>query len=289
MNATKTIKAYENANTQTGKNGYKFIPFNDNAVQAILHLSTKGNTKTGPVAAFNLPIEQTCNHACECYSTGACYACGGFYQYKSNMFLYAENLKYFLTVDSDTFVSEMVKEILKSGLRIFRWFTCGDIVNYRFFECMIKVASRLPFVTFWSYTKKYAIVNKYIDQNGINSIPGNLTIIFSHWLNNNGTYFPMDNKYNMPTSEFIPFGKEELLKEVNHVCPCSDPDIFVNCVNCTNPCYKLKPGMSMALCEHSTPETRQRDKMLKELKQKALENGNVKLAELLEKAANLAA
>lgn len=285
----ETIKAYELATTRTGKNGYKYIPFNDNAVQAILHLSTSGNTKTGPVAAFNLPVEQTCDHRCECYTTGACYACGGFYQYKSNQFIYAENLKYFLSVSSDQFVSDMVKEIIKSGLRIFRWFTCGDIVNGRFLECMIEIARKLPFVTFWTYTKKYTIVNKWIDKNGLENIPGNLTIIYSHWLNSDGSYFPMNNPYNMPTSEFIPYGMEDLLKTVDHVCPCSDPDIFVNCVNCPNPCYKLKNGQSMALCEHSTPATRQRDKMLKELKKQALENGNVKLAELLEKAASLAA
>lgn len=282
---------YKKATTATGSNGYKYIPLSDAAVRSeILHLSTSGNTKTGPVAAFNLPVELTCMHNCECYSKGLCYACGGYYQYRSNQFIYTENLKFFLSHTSEEFINAVVSAVLASGLRIFRWFTCGDIVNRRFLDCMIEIAQRLPFVTFWTYTKKYAIVNRWLeDNNGPDALPVNFkSIIFSHWLNADGSYFPMDNPYNMPTSEFIPFGKEDLLGTVDHVCPCSDPDIFVNCVNCPNPCYKLQPGQSMALCEHSTPATRSRDKMIKELKQKALENGNVKLVQLIQKAAELA-
>ena len=281
---------YQASGLKTGKNGFVFVPLNDAAVRDyIIHLSTSGNTKTGPVAAFNLPVELTCDHRCECYMNKDCYACGGCYRYKNNQFMYTENLKYFLNHTSDEFINQIVTLVIVSGLRVFRWFTCGDIVNYRFFECMIAIARRLPVVRFWTYTKKYAIVNKWLDNNGgPDALPENFkSVIFSHWMNRNGSYFPMDNRYNMPTSEFIPFGKEDLLKTVDHVCPCSDPDIFVNCVNCPNPCYELKPGMSMGLCEHSTPATRERDKMLRELKQKALENGNVKLVAIMEKAAKL--
>lgn len=285
-------KQYELSTIRTGKNGFVYVPLTDSAVRDnVIHLSTAGNAKTGPVAAFNLPVELTCDHRCECYKNKVCYACGGCYRYKSNQFGYTENLKFFLTHSDQEFIDTIVMEVLRSGLRVFRWFTCGDIVNYRFFDCMMRIAKMLPFVTFWTYTKKYNIVNRWLDNHGgIKALPANFTsVIFSHWMNKDGSYFPMNNKYNMPTSEFIPYGKEDLLKNVTHVCPCSDPDIFVNCVNCPNPCYKLKPGQSMALCEHSTPETRERDKMIKELKQKALESGNLKLAEMIQKAANLVA
>lgn len=273
-----------------GKNGKKYIPFSQEAIRAdLLHLSTSGNSKTGPCAAFNLPVELTCDHRCECYKSGKCYARGGFYLFGSNQVMYSENLKFFLNHTSDEFIDAIVNAVITSGLRLFRWFTCGDIVNYRFFTCMIEVARRLPFVTFWTYTKKYAIVNKWLDRNGgVSGLPVNFqSVIFSHWMNEDGTYFPMPNPYNMPTSEFIPFGREDLLDTVNHVCPCSDPDIFTTCATCPNPCYTLKPGMSMGLCEHSTPATRERDKYIKEAKKEALANGNVKLAAAIARAAQL--
>jgi hypothetical protein len=73
----------------------------------------------------------------------------------------------------------------------------------------------------------------------------------------------MDNPYHLPTSEFIPLGREELVKWVTHVCPCSDPNVIAKCENCEHPCYELKHGESMALLEHSTTETRKRDSEIK--------------------------
>jgi hypothetical protein len=76
----------------------------------------------------------------------------------------------------------------------------------------------------------------------------------------------MDNPYNFPTSEFIPIGKEELSKKSTFVCPCSDPSVSVTCETCENKCYRLKPGQSQALLEHSTTATKDRDKALKAAK-----------------------
>ena len=61
-------------------------------------------------------------------------------------------------------------------------------------------------------------------------------------MNEDGTYFPMNNPYNFPTSEFIPLGKEKLAKHVTHICPCSDPNVVSTCDNCDHPCYELNFG-----------------------------------------------
>ena len=76
----------------------------------------------------------------------------------------------------------------------------------------------------------------------------------------------------MPTSEFIPLGKEELKDTVTHICPCSDPSVNVTCATCDHPCYTLKQGESMALLEHSTKRTKKRDKEIRTAK-KALKGG----------------
>lgn len=252
---------------EKGENGLNFIDYRKS--EDVLHVTKQGNSKTGvPVGSYNFPVEHSCNHLCECYKLRKCYACGGFYQMPDNMKRYAENLAFFLKHTSDEFCDMFCENLAKNGNKKFRYFTIGDILNTRFFECMIENARRMPGVKFWSYTKKYSIVNRWCDEHGIENFPKNLKIIFSHWMNEDGSYFPMENPYNFPTSEFIPFGREDLAKTVTHVCPCSDPNVLATCDTCDRPCYELNFGESMGLLEHSTKETKARDKAVKEAHKK---------------------
>lgn len=251
----------------TGQNGMKYV---DRHTVRTEHINLSlSNSKTGKVIAFNLPVEMSCDHKCECYSKRNCYACGGCYNFSLNQAMYAENLTFFLMHNSSDFVERITTAIKRHKSRkLFRWFTCGDILNKRFLACMIEIARQNPGIKFWTYTKKYEIVNRYIDEYGIDAMPGNLTIIFSHWRNDDGTYFPMNNKHNLPTSEFVPMGQEEMIERVTFVCPCSNPGIVEHCENCSHPCYDLKHGQSMALIEHSTQRTRERDNVIKALRGK---------------------
>lgn len=246
-----------------GSNGKKFV---DRASVACSFLNvSSGNEKTGNALNLNFEIEYTCDHSCECYGTKACYACGGCYLYGSNLTKYSENVNFFLANSSADFINAVQIAINESGnVKLFRYFTCGDIINTRFLDCMVKIALNNPTIRFWTYTKKYGIVNRYIENGGV--IPENLVILFSHWLNNDGTYFPMENPHKMPTSEFIPIGKEYLAETVTHICPCSDPNQIATCETCDHPCYLLKRGESMALLEHSTKASHKRDIELKTAK-----------------------
>ena len=261
------IKAEEKIpyNVEKGKNGKNFVTL-DSVRLDVLNVSG-GNSKTGEkVINFNLPVETSCNHACECYYSGKCYACNGCYLFGSNQKLYAENMQFFRTHDGLDFIDGIQTAINSYGYNLFRWFTCGDIPNEKFLLCMVIVAVNNPNVKFWTYTKKYEIVNKYLDKG--NTLPDNLTIIFSHWMNEDGSYYPMDNRHTLPTSEFIPFGREELKENVTHICPCSDPTIKATCATCEHPCYNLKKGEQMALLEHSTAQTKERDKAIREAKER---------------------
>ena len=262
----------ENTNSRefivkTAENGKNYV--DADSVQPILHV-TLGNSKTGICFNCNFPVFYTCRHDCECYQKVKCYAMGGCYNFLSNQKEYSENYKFFAVNDSTVFVDAVNAEIAKNPrISLFRWFTCGDIANSRFFLCMVQIAKDNPGIKFWAYTKKYSVVNSYLNNGGI--LPENLRIIFSHWLNDDGTYFPMNNPHNLPTSEFVPMGKEYLLESVSHICPCSDPSFTGTCSTCDYPCHSLKNGESMALCEHSTVKTRKRDKELKEAKKAAKE------------------
>ena len=245
-----------------GINGKNYV-VKETVSDFFLHVS-EGNSKTGPAVNFNFPIEYTCNHDCECYKAGLCYAENGCYLFASNQANYSENLNFYNNHTDDEFIQAMQLAIDKIGYSLFRYFTCGDIPNSRFINIMVKLAENNPGIRFWSYTKKYEIVNKWIDENG--QLPENLVIIFSHWMNKDGSFYPMNNRHNMPVSEFIPFGQEEKVKTVTHICPCSDPTVKANCATCDHACYTLKAGESMALLEHSTKETKERDKAIKAAK-----------------------
>ena len=195
-------------------NGKNFVTMRS-VDNCFVHIA-EGNSKTGEKCInFNLSIENSCDHNCECYKEGKCYAEGGCYLYGDNQAGYTENSKFILNHSNEVILKAWQLAIDFYGYKHFRFFTCGDIPFYRFIDCMVIIAKNNPDIRFWSYTKKYALVNKWIDENG--SLPENLVIVFSHWLNNDGTYFPMNNRHNLPTSEFIPFGMEHLAEKSN---PC---------------------------------------------------------------------
>ena len=283
-----TVKAHKE---KKAKKTYKVIVFTDcfgrtrkridvNSFQAEKVHIVIGNKKVGKhVMTFSFPTWYSCNHNCECYKgtadhKPACYAMQGCYNFLSVQFAHTENYKFFVEKTSREFCDAINAEIKRHSrsCHLFRWFTAGDILNRRFLDCMVTIARENPGVKFWTYTKKYATVNKWIDENGLDNMPRNLTIIYSHWLNDDGTYFPMENPYHLPMSEYIPYGREDLTKNVTFVCPCSNPDVVACCEDCEHCCADLKRGQTQALLEHSTDRTKARDKEIAAAHKK-LENG----------------
>lgn len=271
INGREEKSAYQTAKGNNGKNYVK----KETVADCYLNIPDEGNSKTGKhVINLNFPIEYTCDHRCECYKEGICYAEGGCYLFSDNQRMYSENYNFYKNSTAEEFIAALQLAINKTRYKLFRYFTCGDIINYKFIDCMVKLAENNPGIKFWTYTKKYTLVNIWIDshkeyhQNVIKTgrILPNLTIIFSHWLNSDGSYFQMDNKWDLPTSEFIPYGKEELAEKATFICPCSDPSVNVTCETCEYGCYNLCKGQSQALKEHSTKQTKQRDAEIKAAK-----------------------
>lgn len=244
-------------------NGMKYVT--RESVDGVFHYS-KGNSKLGPVLNVGYSIEYSCVHDCECFCLGDCYGCHGTFVFGRNQKLYTENVNFFFNASDSEFINTVNEAIREEKANRFRWFEVGDIINLRHLKLIIAIAKDNPAVKFWFYTKKYRIVNLYCEHYGLETIPENLTIIFSHWMNRDGSYYPMDNKYDFPTSEFIPFGKEEEIK-VTHICPCSDPEFIGTCSTCEYPCHSLKHGESMGLLEHSTSRTKKRDKAIREARE----------------------
>ena len=188
-------KDFYNSNPYTVEkttDGKKYVDFRT-VKDDTLNLSD-GNSKVGNhVSCFNLPMVYTCDQRCECYTSGKCYANSGCYKFASNQATYSENFAYLKAHTEQEIVNEMVSQITEKGFSLHRDFTIGDLPDEKFLKVRIACARVMPNVRFWFYTKKYGIVNRYVEKFGLESIPENLTIIFSHWMNEEGTYFPMDN------------------------------------------------------------------------------------------------
>ena len=134
------------------------------------------NSKTG-AACLNLAFPVcTCRTDAPCKNT--CYACKGVQQIAVVQGAYYRNLRLYYD-DPYNFFNQIYYKIKFSGLPKVRWFDSGDIADAEFFNRMVELCKRTPTVKHMACTKKYEIVNEYIDQNG--KLPDNLNIMFSAW------------------------------------------------------------------------------------------------------------
>ena len=242
--------------------GFKYVEFSDMPAEHF-HFSA-GNTKIGRTLNLSFPIHYTCDHNAPCFKEGKCYGHGGCYVYGSNQAMYADNLQFFRTHTDAEVVAEFLKNIDEAKAEAVRLFNVGDLPNERFLSILETVSRERPECVLYFYTKKYRLVNRHYLFNGIESKPETLTIIFSHWRMDDGTFWDMENPFDFPTSEFIPYGMEDEIPEGAHICPCSDPNFTGTCKTCDHACRFLKQGECMCLLEHSTGRTRARDKAVKE-------------------------
>ena len=90
---------------------------------------------------------------------------------------YMHNLT-LLETDPDTYWREIEAAMMLS--RFFRFHVSGDIPNETYFYRMVEVSIRQPQCEVLCFTKKYDIVNDYLNAGRV--LPPNLHILFSAWI-----------------------------------------------------------------------------------------------------------
>ena len=124
------------------------------------------------------------------------------------------------------------------GVRYFRFHVSGDIINADYFQHMIDAARNNAHCEILVFTKRYNVVNAWIDSNG--ELPANLHILFSGWDN----LAPV-NPHSLP--------------ETNVITPSMDtiPDDWKmcggNCFNCACRgvgCWQAQKGDTIAFKLH---------------------------------------
>ena len=165
---------------------------------------TNNNSKTG-VCCNNLAFPTcTCRDDAPCKATG-CYCMKGTQSMAIVVAAYLRNLTIY-NRDSVDFWEQVRFKIKHNPLPLFRFFDAGDIPSYEFFCGMVELAKDFPNIKFMSFTKKYDIVNDWIEANG--NLPDNLNIIFSAW----HIGWEVDNPYGMPVA-YVDFTDKTLNPE----------------------------------------------------------------------------
>ena len=137
---------------------------------------SNGNSKTGR-AWLNLAFPTcVCREDAPCRKT--CYANKGCQQIEKVQAAYYRNLRIY-NDDPDNFFEQVYYKVKFTGLPKVRIFDSGDLPSYDFFERLVEVCKKTPGAKYMMFTKKYEIVNEYIDRNG--NLPDNLNVMFSAW------------------------------------------------------------------------------------------------------------
>lgn len=191
------------------------------------------NSKLGAdIPSVSMPVGMTCRHDAPCFKK--CYARKGHFLFKSVKEAYAKNLEAY-KADPQFFFHYI--SVMTRMSRFFRWHASGDIVDADYLKGMAQVARENPETKYLCFTKKFDIVNAYIDAGG--EIPANLAIVFSGW--NKG--FKVDNPYDFPVT-YVRFKKGDNSHIPDDAIPCGG-----KCYECAA-CWQLRKGQSIYFDEH---------------------------------------
>lgn len=200
-----------------------------------MHVSiSPGNTKMGHISSISLPPGLTCPTDAPCFKD--CYAQKLLRIRPPVKDAYARNFRIF-RLDPEQYFREVEAAIMTS--RFFRFHVAGDIVDDEYFARMVDVAERNKHCEILCFTKRYGIINQYI-QDGL-AIPKNLHIIFSVWRG-----YPHDNPFHLPEAH-VRYKDGKTTADKNAIL-CKG-----NCTDCAKTnggCWSLLPGQQIVFDQH---------------------------------------
>lgn len=188
------------------------------------------------IGTVNLPAIETCRADAPCKK--GCYACKGNFLYPCVKTSLHRNLEAFLK-DADRFFSVLDDQLNLVPFRFFRWHSSGDIINTRYLQGMCWLARRHKNTQFLCFTKKYELVNDYLNNH---QKPKNLILVLSNW----GEWI-CDNPHNLPTA-WVEFGTDCDQNIPSNANKCSGK--CSECVNTSEHCWRMQKGDSVYFHKH---------------------------------------
>jgi len=197
-----------------------------------IHVSTTNSKLSAAIPSINLPAGRTCRPDAPCFKK--CYAKKGNWRFRNVQKSLSDNLEEYLR--DPAFYFHFIAVTTKFS-RYVRWHSSGDIVDARYLVGMCDVARENPEVNYLCFTKKFDLVNAYID--GGNAIPENLHIVFSGW----DKAFEVDNPHNFPVT-YVRLKNEDNGHIPEDAIPCGG-----KCYECIA-CWQLQKGQTVYFEEH---------------------------------------
>lgn len=189
----------------------------------------------GVIPTINLPAVVTCNPDAPCTKKG-CYACKGNFCFESAKKSLKRNLESYIR-SPENYFAKIDLFLAAAPYRFFRYHSSGDIVNERYLELMFELAKKHPKTRFLCFTKKYKLVNEYIEKN---ENPKNLILVYSNW-----GEWKCENPHNLPTA-WVRFNEETEIPDDAIECT----GYCAKCVNTETSCWDLQNGMSVVFKKH---------------------------------------
>lgn len=194
---------------------------------------SKGNSKLGQIPSVSLPSIKTCRN-CACQEK--CYAQKLERLRPAVRNAYQHNLEVWIK-DPETYWREVEASIMMS--RFFRFHVSGDIPSFKYLVNMVEIARRQPHCEILCFTKKYNLVNEFIEQGG--ELPGNLHMIFSGWVG-----LEMANPFSLPEAHVR--YRDGSTTARDDAIECGG-----NCTECAlteGGCWNLQKGQQVIFNEH---------------------------------------
>ena len=146
--------------------------------------------------------------------------------------------------DMDEGFRQVKANLIQNKAKVLRWHSSGEIMNYNYLLHMVKLAVELPDVQFYFYTKRFAFIDKYLNECG--DLPQNLVCNISEWKGNT-------KGYNLKGLNRFVYddGTDPAMEKLAH-CPAVDKKghkTGVTCDKCKR-CFSGNKGIVTAVYDH---------------------------------------
>lgn len=198
----------------------------------IKNIITTTNSKLGGmIAQVNMPYALSCRPDAPCFKE--CYCSHGNMAYENVRKSHIEKYNFYKE-NPKAFFNMIDVELSYMPYRYFRWHSSGDIVDMQYLDYMCKIARKHKGTMFLCFTKKYELVNEYLNKH---RKPNNLCIVLSSWKE-----WKPENPHNLPTSYVI---------DKNEELPLYSYECGGNCGKCEGThCWHMKKGDSVTFHKH---------------------------------------
>lgn len=220
----------------------------------------KGNSKLGKgVYAFNLlpgaeplstktkgkltDIRGTCGGCCD-GCENYCYAVRDAKLYHNTVIPSVAKNTLIMRNDMDGCFKQLKEQLVSKKANILRYHSSGEIETYDQLLHMVRLATEMPQVKFYFYTKRFNILENYLKRN--DKLPDNLVANVSEWKGNTKGY-----KLDGLNVFMYDDGTDQRMKSIVH-CPAVDAKghkTGVTCSQCGR-CFSNNAGLITAVYAH---------------------------------------